>query len=78
MSNSQKDSSAVVQAHEAPRYERWLGISSASCLPIALTFALPRTFLAPLLAAAAILLATGLVMLLRQTPHPDEVRSNGS
>jgi hypothetical protein len=76
VANQKGDSTAsVVHAHEAPRYERWLGISSSACIPLFLTFVLPRTFLTPLLLGSAILLTVGLVLLVRQGLHPERESS---
>jgi hypothetical protein len=51
--------------HEAPRYEPWLGVASASLVPSILLFVLPPVFVVPMMASAGALLAAGIVMLVR-------------
>jgi hypothetical protein len=49
-----------------PQYEPWLGVTAASVIPVLVMFLLPEAFMWPMIAAGVLLLATGVVMLLRQ------------
>ena len=50
-----------------PRFEPWLAVLGASFVPAVLTAYVPASFRVPLIAGTALLLVTGLVMLVRET-----------
>jgi len=49
-----------------PQYEPWLGVTASSVIPMVGMFLLPQAFMWPMIAAGVLLLATGVIMLLRQ------------
>jgi hypothetical protein len=62
--------------HGVPRYEPWLGVSASTFIPIIAIFVLPERFTWLMIALSALLLATGVVMLLRQERRATNLRSD--
>jgi len=68
---AQIDNSNASQSDDAhvPRFEPWLGVASSAFVPIGVMFILPTSFSWPMIGLAAVLVLSGVAMLIRQERH---------